>query len=245
MAFTLPSGLQITWLGHSCFHVVTPTGKNLLFDPFLTHNPATPADKKDVAAVDLMLVTHGHADHTSDAVPVAQKTGCSVVGMAEMVGFFRRQGVDGTKLIGMNKGGSKHFPDLGLTVTVTHAFHSSSVEDEDSVIYTGEPAGFVVTFDDGFAFYFAGDTDVFGDMAIISELYQPTLAFLPIGDHYTMGPRGAAKAATLMPSVQAVIPMHYGTFGLLTGTAEGFAEAVTKAGSSAEVKALKPGETWG
>lgn len=245
MAFSLPTGMQITWLGHSCFHVVTPAGKHLLFDPFLTHNPATPPDKKEVSAVDLLLVTHGHSDHIGDAVAVAQKTGCPVIGMVELTAHLRRSGIEGAKLTGMNKGGSVAFPDLGLTVTMTHAFHSSSAEEDGNLVYTGEPAGFVVTLDDGFAFYFAGDTDVFGDMAIISELYNPTLAFLPIGDHFTMGPRGAAKAVTLMPSVRAVVPMHFGTFGLLTGTPEALREALTRAGSEAEVKALKPGETWG
>jgi L-ascorbate metabolism protein UlaG (beta-lactamase superfamily) len=245
MAFSLPTGMQVTWLGHSCFHVVTPTGKNLLFDPFLTGNPSTPADKKEVAAVDLLLVTHGHSDHTGDAAAIAKKTGCPVVGMVELTAWLGRRGVDGGQLHGMNKGGSLHFPDLGLTVTVTHAFHSSSAEEDGALVYTGEPAGFVVTLDSGTAFYFAGDTDVFGDMALISELYAPSLAFLPIGDHFTMGPRGAAKAVTLLPSVQAVVPMHYGTFGLLTGTPEAFAEAVKKAGGTAEVKVLRPGEAWG
>lgn len=246
MAFTLPAGMTITWLGHSAFRVRLPNGKVLLFDPFLTGNPSTPAEQKQVDAIDLLLVTHGHGDHTGDAVELAKKTGCPVVGMVELMGWLGRNGIPGNQLNGMNKGGSLRFPDVGVTVTITHAFHSSSAEGDGAAVYTGEPAGFVVTLHDtGFAFYFAGDTDVFGDMALISELWNPKLAFLPIGDHFTMGPRTAAKAVTLMRTLEAVIPMHYGTFGLLTGTAPEFVEQVASTGSHVTVLTPAPGETVG
>lgn len=245
MAFTLPSGMTITWLGHSSFRVVTPGGKVLLFDPFLTHNPVTPAEWKKIDTIDLLLVTHGHGDHTGDAVDLAKQTGCPVVGMVELMGWLGRSGVEGSQLNGMNKGGSLRFTDLGLTVTITHAFHSSSAEEGGTAVYTGEPTGFVVTLDSGFAFYFAGDTDVFGDMALISELWNPKLAFLPIGDRFTMGPRTAAKAVALMPSLEAVIPMHYGTFPLLTGTAPEFEQQVASTGSDVTVLTLSPGQTIG
>jgi L-ascorbate metabolism protein UlaG (beta-lactamase superfamily) len=243
MAFTLPQGMTITWLGHSCFRVVIPGGKVLLFDPFLIHNPSTPAEFKQVDGIDLMLVTHGHSDHTGDAVALAKQTGCPVVGIVELMGWLGRAGVEGSQLHGMNKGGSLRFTELGVTVTITHAFHSSSAEDGEQNIYTGEPTGFVVTLDSGFAFYFAGDTEIFGDMALISELWNPKLAFLPIGDRFTMNPRTAAKAVTLMPSLEAVIPMHYGTFPLLTGTAPEFIEQVESTGSDVRVFTLSPGQT--
>jgi L-ascorbate metabolism protein UlaG (beta-lactamase superfamily) len=243
MAFTLPAGMTITWLGHSCFRVTLPNGKILLLDPFLTENPATPADCKQVDSIDLMLISHGHLDHTADAVELAKQTKCRVAGMVELIGWLGSRGVDGSQLHEMNKGGSLRFPDLGVTVTVTHAFHSSTAEDGPVPVYTGEPTGFVVTLDSGFAFYFAGDTDVFGDMALISELWNPKLALLPIGDRFTMNPRTAAKAVTLMPSLEAVIPMHYGTFPLLTGTAPEFEQQVASTGSDVAVIVLTPGET--
>ncbi|GAB4457507.1 MAG: metal-dependent hydrolase [Armatimonadaceae bacterium] len=244
MAFSLPKGMQITWLGHASFLITTPQGKRILIDPFLQGNPVTPDDQKQVDSVDLMLVTHGHSDHCADAVSLAKQTGCPVAGMVELMGYLGKSGVDGSQLNGMNKGGSLRFPDLGVTVTVTHAFHSSGIEDGQQTLYGGEPAGFVVTLDDGFAFYFAGDTDVFGDMALISDLWQPKLAFLPIGDRFTMNGRTAAKAVTLMPSVEVAVPMHFGTFPLLTGTAEDFEKAVRDSGASVEVRTMKPGETW-
>jgi L-ascorbate metabolism protein UlaG (beta-lactamase superfamily) len=238
--------LNITWLGHATFLVETPNGKRLLFDPFLTGQPNCPPGGENVGPVDLMLVTHGHLDHQADAVRIAKETNCPVIGIVELMGCLNKAGAPADNLTEMNKGGSVRFEDLGLTVTMTHALHSSGFETGTTApgeaVYAGEPAGFVVTLDDGFAFYFAGDTAVFGDMALISELYAPKLAFLPIGDHYTMGPKQAAKACELLSSVETVIPMHYGTFPALTGTPEAFAQALKDRGLKTAVRVLKPGQ---
>ena len=245
MAFELPSGVSITWLGHATFLVDLPGGKRLLLDPWLTGNPSTPADKKDPGSVDLILITHGHGDHIGDVAEIAKKTGGEIVAVPEIVGYLTGKGVDAKQFRPMNKGGTVSFPELGINVTMTVAFHSGGITDGGTVLYGGEPSGFVVTLDSGFAFYFAGDTSVFGDMSLIAELYQPTLAFLPIGDNYTMGPREAAKAATLLSTVRAVIPMHYGTFPALTGTPEAFRSALVMSGATTEVITMIPGQMIG
>lgn len=243
MPFSLPSGMELTWLGHSAFLVKTPNGKRILIDPWVKNNPACPPDKKEVGPVDLMLVTHGHFDHIEDAVPIAVETGCQVVGIFELTAYLMRHGVSGEKVHAMNKGGTIRLDDLGLSVTMVHADHSCGIKEGDAIIYGGEAVGYVVTLDGGFAFYHAGDTAVFSDLALISELYRPTLALLPIGDRFVMSPREAAKATTLLSSVEAIIPMHFGTFPLLTGTPEAFQSALADAGRQVEVITLQPGET--
>ncbi|MDX1931062.1 MAG: metal-dependent hydrolase [Capsulimonadales bacterium] len=245
---SLPAGLSLTWFGHSTFLIRLPNGKRLLIDPFLKGNPVCPPERKEIAAlgpVDLLLVTHGHSDHFADAIEVAKTFGCPVAANYEILSYMGTQGVENIEP--MNKGGSVTRADLGLTITLTHAFHSSTITTDSGTINAGEPCGFVVSTEDDsgrpFAFYFAGDTAVFSDMALISELYSPSLAFLPIGDRFTMGPREAAKAVTLMSSVDSVVPMHYGTFGLLTGTPEAFRQALADAESGVRVLVFEPGET--
>jgi L-ascorbate metabolism protein UlaG (beta-lactamase superfamily) len=138
----------------------------------------------------------------------------------------------------MNKGGSQEI--LSITVTMTHAVHSCGIVDDGEIIYGGEAAGYVMRFGDGRCLYFSGDTNVFSDMALIAQLYKPDLAFLPIGDLYTMSPREAALACSLL-KVPRVIPMHFGTFPPLTGRPEQLSQLVKEAGT--EVWALTPGET--
>jgi L-ascorbate metabolism protein UlaG (beta-lactamase superfamily) len=226
--------LAITWLGHSSFRVRTPGGKEILFDPWYTGNPAFPEAARPRKA-DLILVSHGHSDHITDAAAMAKATGATVVGIWEIYRYLGTKGVQ--NLEPMNKGGT--ITVKGLRITMTDARHSSSFED-DGVVYLGAAAGFVVKLENGQTIYYAGDTCLFGDMKIIAELYQPDIAFLPIGDRFTMGPDTAAIAARWL-GVKQVVPMHCGTFPLLTGTPEQLEEHL--AGSGIEVLKLKPGET--
>lgn len=230
----------LTWLGHATFVLETPGGKRVLFDPWVTGNPAVPEGAQDPGDVDVILVSHGHSDHTGDLVRLAkEKQPKAVVGMVELMGWFESQGVENT--VGINTGGSTTAE--GLTVTLTQAFHSSSVNAEDgSIVYTGDPAGIVLELEDGYTIYFAGDTTVFGDMALIGELYSPDLAILPIGDFYTMGPKAAAKAVELL-GVRRVLGMHYGTFPALVGTPAALRDACGARGLDVAVEELQPGES--
>jgi L-ascorbate metabolism protein UlaG (beta-lactamase superfamily) len=230
------SGLSYTWLGHATFLFRSPGGKRILMDPWLLGNPSCPEDAKKIAALDLILVTHGHDDHSGDAVSVGRATGAMVVAPFELATYFQEKGLK--KVTGMNRGGS--IQALGLSITMVPAFHSSSVVDEGRTAYAGEPCGYVIAFEDGLTIYFAGDTAVFGDMRLIAELYKPTIAFLPIGDTYTMGPREAAKACELL-QVRQVVPMHYGTFPALTGTPTALRQLVEPRG--VQMLELRPGET--
>ena len=226
--------LQITWLGHSAFRLKTPGGKEILFDPWYTGNPSFP-EKARPKAADLILVSHGHSDHITDAAAMAKTTGATVVGCWEVTSWLGSKGVQNVEP--MNIGGT--ITAKGLRITMTDARHSSSF-DENGIVYLGNPAGFVVKLENGQTIYFAGDTALFGDMKLIGELYRPDIAFLPIGDRFTMGPDTAAMAAKWL-GVKQVVPMHYATFPLLTGTPEQLEHHL--AGSGIEVLTLKPGET--
>jgi L-ascorbate metabolism protein UlaG (beta-lactamase superfamily) len=228
------ASLAITWLGHSAFAVRTPGEKIILFDPWYTGNPSFPKDAKPTKA-DVILVSHGHSDHITDAAAMAKQTGATVVGIWEVTSWLGAKGVQ--HLEPMNKGGT--ITVKGLRITMTEAIHSSSF-DENGIVYLGEPAGFVVALENGQTLYFAGDTALFSDMKLIGELYKPDIAFLPIGDRFTMGPDTAAMAARWL-GVRQVVPMHWGTFPLLTGTADQLKQHLS--GSDIEVLELKPGET--
>ena len=206
-----------TWFGHSCFEVKTPGGKTILIDPWLG-NPRSPRTADSIERCDLMLVTHGHFDHMGDAVAIASRLRPTWPCMHEMSLWLGRRlpgGADAA--VGMNKGGT--FESDGVKVTMTHADHSAGDWNPggETTLYLGDPVGLVVELENGFRFYFAGDTAAFGDMALIRELHAPQLAFLPIGGHFTMGPREAALAVSLL-GVEDVVPMHYGTFPILAGT---------------------------
>jgi L-ascorbate metabolism protein UlaG (beta-lactamase superfamily) len=230
------SSLAITWLGHSTFLLRTPGGKRVLFDPWLTSNPSCPEGLKKPGKVDLILVSHGHFDHMDDLVNVGRESGAPVVGIFELCDWLGRKGVQQTSP--MNKGGSQEI--AGLRITMTDARHSSGFIENGQIVYLGEPAGFVVRLEDGRAIYYSGDTCLFGDMKLIGELYKPEIAFLPIGDRFTMDPVQAAKACEFL-GVRQVVPMHWGTFPLLTGTPAALKSLVEPKG--VQVLELRPGET--
>ncbi len=235
----LGNGVKLTWLGHATFLLETPGGKRVMIDPWITGNPKCPEALQDPGDLDLILLSHGHTDHTADAARLAKEKGATVLGMIELIDWIGTQGVESS--VGFNKGGS-HTAE-GIKVTLVDAHHSSSVEGDNGPIYTGEPAGLVITLENGYKIYFAGDTCVFGDMALIGELYAPDLAMLPIGDFFTMGPFEAAKAVELL-GVKRVLGMHYGTFGLLVGTPQALRDELGKRGlSDVVVEELAPGDT--
>lgn len=225
-------GLKVTWLGHSTFLMTSPKGVRLLFDPFLTNNPSCPSAARRVGALDLILVTHGHSDHCEDAAATARETGATVIASPELAGWLQRQGVKHLKP--MNLGGRQHVS--GLEIVMVPALHSSSAPDGT---YLGPSTGFVVRFEDALTIYFAGDTALFSDMRLIRDRHAPHVAFLPIGDRFTMGPEDAAIAAEWL-GVKTIVPMHYGTFPELTGTVEGLRQHAGPRGI--DVVEMRPGD---
>jgi L-ascorbate metabolism protein UlaG (beta-lactamase superfamily) len=233
------AGNKITWLGHATIRVTTATGRVILIDPWIEGNPSFPASMKSFARVDLILVTHGHGDHSGDVISLAGTHKAPVVAIYELALWLGSKGV--ANVLPMGKGGTQRVGDVD--VTMVHAIHTSSIHENGQRFYVGEAAGFIVRLPGGFVLYHAGDTTVFGDMKIIGEIYKPDLVCLPIGDHFTMGPREAAYAIRLL-GVSHVLPMHYGTFPALTGTPEALRELTQDIGSL-EIHALKPGDSLG
>jgi L-ascorbate metabolism protein UlaG (beta-lactamase superfamily) len=229
-------GIKLTWLGHSTFRIETPGGTTIFVDPWIMNNPKCPEADRKVKEADVLLCTHGHGDHIGDAVAVVKQHNPIVVGIFELCLWLEKKGAKQTSP--MNKGGTQTVGDI--TVTMVHADHSCGIQDGDEIVYGGEACGYVIEFENGVKLYHAGDTNVFGDMAIIRELYAPEIAMIPIGDHFTMGPREAAYAINLLKP-KAVIPMHFGTFPMLTGTPADLKKLVP----GVEVVEMKPGVTIG
>ncbi len=234
---------SFTWYSHACVEVTTPGGRTILIDPWFG-NPRSPKAAAAVSRCDLLLVTHGHGDHLGDAVALASRLRPAWPCIHEMSLWLARQLPGGAdQVTGMNKGGTVEA--AGVRVTMTTADHSAGDWNPDGGVplYLGEPAGFVVELENGFRFYHSGDTAVFGDMRLIRDLYRPDLAILPIGGHYTMGPREAALAVELL-GVKHVMPIHYGTFPILAGTPDQLrAELVTRGLWDVTVHDPAPGGT--
>ena len=226
----------VTWLGHSAFRVDTPGGKRVYIDPWLSGNPKCPESEKSPERIDLIALTHGHGDHFGDTFELAQRFECPVIALVEVRDWLTIQGLPEDDAQAGNKGGTLEHG--GVKVTFTDARHSSSIFADGGLVYLGEPAGLVIEVENGTKLYFAGDTCVFGDMQLIGRIYKPDLAILPIGDHYTMGPREASVALELL-GVKRCVPCHWGTFPLLTGTPG----QLRKLAPDVEVIAPEPGET--
>jgi L-ascorbate metabolism protein UlaG (beta-lactamase superfamily) len=229
-------GIKLTWLGHSTFRIQTKRGTMIYIDPWVMGNPKCPESEKDVKKADVLICTHGHFDHIGDAVAIAKKHNSKVVGIFELCGWMQKKGVQ--QILPMNKGGTQQVEDV--RVTMVHAVHSCGIQDDDgSIVYGGEACGYVIEFESGLKLYHAGDTAAFSDMKIIHDLYAPDIACLPIGDHFVMSPREAGYALNMLQTKE-VIPMHFGTFPVLTGTPE---ELQKYAPSSVAIVPMQPGQT--
>jgi L-ascorbate metabolism protein UlaG (beta-lactamase superfamily) len=231
-------GNKVTYFGHSTFSLTTPSGQVALIDPFLTGNPVCPESLKKVPRLDVIFLSHAHSDHSADLLALAKQHKPKIVAIFETCLWVGSKGFE-KETMPMGKGGTQQVGEF--QVTMTHAFHSNSIHDGDKVIPAGEPAGLVIRMPGGFTIYHAGDTALFSDMKLIGELYKPDLAMLPIGDHFTMGPRDAAYAIRFL-GVKHVIPMHYATFPFLTGTPEAL-RSDAKDIAGLKIHALKPGES--
>ena len=239
----MPNGVTITWLGHGTFLFTSATGKRIVLDPWIEGNPKFPEAwrEKITQDIDLLLITHGHFDHTGDVLTVAKQTSAKVGCIYETAAWLQSQGVNEDQVVGFNKGGSAEL--AGLKVTMTDARHSGGHVADTSITYLGDPCGFILEFENGFKVYHTGDTSIFSDMQLLGELYQPDLVILPIGDFYTMGPFQAAHALRLIKP-RFAIPEHYGTFPALPGTPEALQSHLQELHVSTELVVLEPGQTW-
>jgi L-ascorbate metabolism protein UlaG (beta-lactamase superfamily) len=229
-------GTRITWLGHATVLIQTAKGTNVVIDPFIAHNPKYPKDFDLPSKIHYILLTHGHGDHIADAAPVAKKHGAHIVAVYELAAYVAGQGA--AEYTGMNLGGTVQLDDVAATMV--DAKHSSGAQDDKGIHYVGVASGFVLEIAGSPVLYHAGDTCVFGDMQLIRELYEPQVVMLPIGGHYTMGPKEAALACKLL-APKTVLPIHWGTFPPLKGTPEELAAMVEPA---VKVEHWKPGDVF-
>lgn len=214
------NGAKIRWFGHSAFQILSPKGKSILIDPWIDNPMGNAKFIDELNGVDIVLITHGHGDHLGNIVEIYEKFKPKVYAIFEVSEYLRVKGVES---IGMNISGCVE--DSNIKICMTEATHSSAEITDGNIIYLGNPVGFVITLENGLKIYHAGDTGLFGGLSLIGEFYKPDVVMLPIGGHFTMGPLEAAYAVKLLkPSY--IIPMHYKTFPILTGTPEEFIEAL-------------------
>jgi L-ascorbate metabolism protein UlaG (beta-lactamase superfamily) len=242
---------EVKWYGQAAFRIKTPGDKVIVIDPFITKNPKTPADDKDlekVGKVDLILVTHGHGDHLGDTAELAKMTGAKVGVNADMGHTLRILGmVDGKQLVRFNKSGPINPIGPDITVTMTHAEHSSEIvnkgaDGKEGIYPGGEPAGYVIKLEDGYTIYHTGDSGVFKDMELIQDLYKPDLVLICIGGWFTMDPRHAAYALSKFLKPTTAMPMHYGTFPPLKGTPDELKKLLADMGGKTDVVVMQPGD---
>ncbi len=236
---------ELQWFGQAAFKLSTESGKVIVIDPFLLKNPKTPEDLKDLeklGKVDLILVTHGHFDHTADVQALAEMTGAKVGMNADMGSVYTSLGLlTDEQVVRWNKSGTVTPIGDNIKITMVRAEHSSTVAHDGAVHSGGEPVGYVIELENGYKIYHSGDTGVFGDMKMIGEYYKPDLALVCIGGWFTMGPEEAAYAMGSLMQPKVVVPMHYGTFPPLKGTPEELIDALGD--SPVEVVVMKPGDT--
>jgi L-ascorbate metabolism protein UlaG (beta-lactamase superfamily) len=211
----METNVKAYWLGHSATKIETPNGKIIYIDPFLKDNPSTPDELKEVKEADFVLLTHGHEDHVGDTVEIAKNTGAKVVGILELIGLLTKEGLPEDQGVGFNKGGTIHFDEF--SVTLVSANHSSSFKGQ----YAGDPGGLILSFEDDICIYHMGDTNIFADLELYGELYEPHVVLAPIGDHFTMGPEEASYAVQMIEP-EIAVPVHYGTWPPIDADPEEF-----------------------
>src|SRR5574341_773598 len=249
-AWAQTAKVEVHWLGQAATKLTTLSGKVIVIDPFLTGNPKTPQQYKNLDSlgkVDVILVTHGHGDHTGDVKALAARTGATVLGPAGLVATMVDLGwVAPEKAVRFGKGGRVNPLGPQITITQVRAEHSSEVTVVDPVTKKsttypgGEPCGFIVEFENGFKLYHMGDTGLFGDLRLIGDYYKPDLVMIPIGGHFVMDPRDAAYATKEMLKPKFAIPFHYATFPVLRGTPQEYQAALGQ--TSTQTFPISPGD---